>query len=53
MNLYAKSALAVLVGAFVARAAGQQVVPFSTEGWKTDFSKRSVPLEEILSGGPS
>jgi hypothetical protein len=27
-------------------------VPFSTAGWSTDFSKRSVPLEEILSGGP-
>ncbi len=27
-------------------------VPFSTRGWSTDFSKRSVPLEEILSGGP-
>jgi hypothetical protein len=27
-------------------------VPFSTAGWKTDFSKHSVPFEEILSGGP-
>ena len=25
---------------------------FSTDGWKTDFSKHSVPLEEISSGGP-
>ncbi len=25
---------------------------FSTRGWKTDFSKRSIPLNEILSGGP-
>ena len=24
----------------------------STIGWKTDFSKHSIPLEEILSGGP-
>src|SRR5207249_784840 len=24
----------------------------STVGWKTDFSKRSVPGNEILSGGP-
>ncbi len=32
---------------------GQTVdVPFSTRGWRTDFSKRSVPLDEILSGGP-
>ena len=27
-------------------------VPFSTQGWKTDFSKHSVSLDEILSGGP-
>ena len=26
--------------------------PFSTVGWKTDFSKSSIPLEEIMSGGP-
>src|SRR5688572_27142001 len=24
----------------------------STSGWKTDFSKHSVPLSEISSGGP-
>ena len=52
MNLYPKVALALLLGSFVAKAAGQQDDPFSTDGWKTDFSKRSVPLEEILSGGP-
>ncbi len=27
-------------------------VRFSTSGWKTDFSKHNVPLEEISSGGP-
>ncbi len=27
-------------------------VPFSTRGWRTDFSKHAVPLDEILSGGP-
>jgi hypothetical protein len=27
-------------------------VPFSTSGWKTDFSVHSVPLSEIMSGGP-
>ncbi len=27
-------------------------VPFSTRGWRTDFSRHSVPLDEILSGGP-
>lgn len=25
---------------------------FSTSGWKTDFSKHSVPLDQISSGGP-
>jgi hypothetical protein len=25
---------------------------FSTDGWKTDFSKHGVPLSEISSGGP-
>jgi hypothetical protein len=25
---------------------------FSTRGWKTDFSKASIPLSEIQSGGP-
>lgn len=27
-------------------------VPFSTRNWETDFSKHSVPLSEIMSGGP-
>jgi hypothetical protein len=27
-------------------------VPFGTGGWKTDFSKHSVSLDEIMSGGP-
>ena len=27
-------------------------VQFSTFGWKTDFSKHSVPFDEISSGGP-
>ena len=35
-----------------AAAAKQVNVPFSTRGWKTDFSKHSVPLGEIMSGGP-
>ena len=25
---------------------------FSTAGWRTDFSMRSIPLDEIFSGGP-
>lgn len=28
-------------------------IPFDTSEWKTDFKKHSVPLSEILSGGPS
>ena len=27
-------------------------VPFDTFGWTTDFSRHSVPLTEIMSGGP-
>jgi hypothetical protein len=27
-------------------------VPFSTVDWKTDFTKYSVPFDEIISGGP-
>jgi len=27
-------------------------VPFNTAEWKTNFSKRTIPLGEILSGGP-
>ncbi len=34
------------------RSAREVNVPFSTQGWKTDFSKHSVSLDEILSGGP-
>ncbi|NIW35233.1 MAG: DUF3179 domain-containing protein [Gemmatimonadetes bacterium] len=32
--------------------AGSADVPFSTRGWETDFSIHSVPLDEIMSGGP-
>ncbi len=27
-------------------------VPFDTGGWKTDFAQHSVPLDEIIPGGP-
>ncbi len=27
-------------------------VQFNTDGWRTDFSKHSVPLDEIIPGGP-
>jgi hypothetical protein len=30
-----------------------QTAPFDTSGWKTDFSRHSVPLTEIMSGGPA
>ena len=29
-----------------------RVIDFELEGWETDFSRRAVPLAEILSGGP-
>ena len=29
-----------------------QRIPFDTSEWKTDFTKYSVPLDEIMSGGP-
>ncbi len=32
-------------------AAAEQV-PFDTSGWKTNFAKHSIPLSEIMSGGP-
>ncbi len=32
--------------------ANQERVPFDTRAWDTDFSKHSVPLHEIMSGGP-
>ena len=35
-----------------ASAPQEASVPFSTVGWKTDFSIASVPLVEIMSGGP-
>ena len=33
-------------------AAGDGRLRFDTSGWRTDFSRHSVPLEEIRSGGP-
>jgi hypothetical protein len=35
-----------------ARAGHEKPVPFSTAEWKTNFARHSVPLEEIISGGP-
>ncbi|MDQ7827575.1 MAG: DUF3179 domain-containing protein [Armatimonadota bacterium] len=34
------------------QAGHEKPVPFSTAEWKTNFAKHSVPLEEIISGGP-
>ena len=35
-----------------AAASPEPTPDFTTAGWKTDFGKHSVPLTEILSGGP-
>ena len=35
-----------------ASGATAEPVPFDTSGWRTDFSRHSVPLTEIMSGGP-
>jgi hypothetical protein len=48
----AAAVLTVLVSD--ARSWGQvQRIPFETSEWTTDFTKHSVPLTEIMSGGPS
>jgi hypothetical protein len=44
--------LAVLGGNARSWAEGQRL-PFDTSEWTTDFTKHSVPLSEIMSGGPS
>ena len=53
--------IAVAMGGVMAGGPGTAVhnaiaaptgVPFDTSGWKTDFSRHSVPLTEIMSGGP-
>lgn len=44
---------AVIGGGAVVRAAHQgERIPFDTSEWKTDFTKHSIPLSEIISGGP-
>ncbi len=50
--LVAAVVLAVLMSD--ARSWGEsQRIPFDTSEWTTDFAKHSVPLNEIMSGGPS
>ena len=44
--------LAVLAGDAPSWGEGQRI-PFDTSEWTTDFSKHSVRLNEIMSGGPS
>jgi hypothetical protein len=44
--------LAVLGGDARSWGEGQRI-PFDTSEWTTDFTKHSVPLNEIMSGGPS
>jgi hypothetical protein len=39
-------------GTITAGATLQESVPFDISEWKTDFTKHSVPLSEIMSGGP-
>ncbi|MDQ3249016.1 MAG: DUF3179 domain-containing protein [Chloroflexota bacterium] len=34
------------------RLLASEAPPFSTQGWKTDFSRRTVDWQQILSGGP-
>jgi hypothetical protein len=43
--------LAVLGGDASSWGEGQRI-PFDTSEWTTDFTKHSVPLKEIMSGGP-
>ncbi len=39
-------------GADVEAARTGEPIPFDTSEWKTNFKKHSVPLQEIMSGGP-
>ncbi len=47
---FAWGGLSGVTGVKAAQAAGG--VPFDTSEWKTNFTKHSVPLTEIMSGGP-
>ena len=48
------AALAVGPGEYARATAATQKgpVPFDTSQWKTDFTRHSMPLSEIMSGGP-
>ena len=49
--IVAAVAMTALVSATGSWAQGQRI-PFDTSEWKTDFTKHSVPFNEIMSGGP-
>ena len=52
MRLALKSTLALLAVIWLTVAAVADVDRWIREGWKTDFSKMSVLVTEVLSGGP-
>ena len=43
----------VVVAALSVAASQAVSIPFDTSEWKTDFTSHSVPLSEIMSGGPT
>lgn len=43
---------AVPTGQTTAGLLPSELPPFSTTGWQTDFTKRSIDWDEVLSGGP-
>ncbi|MGH2398645.1 MAG: DUF3179 domain-containing protein [bacterium] len=45
-------ALVIGEGVTVRAAHRGERIPFDTSEWKTDFTKHSIPLSEIISGGP-
>ena len=48
MSRYTMVAAVVAAGTLAAPAAGQE----GWEGWRTDFSRHTVPLDQIVAGGP-
>lgn len=52
MRQVSKLLLAMLMLAFCSLSASANADRWKREGWKTDFSKMSVPVHEVLSGGP-
>jgi hypothetical protein len=50
--LCAVALLATACGSTSEESTRPEIAAFVAQGWKTDFSRRSVPFEEIRSGGP-